>query len=53
MKCPHCGEKVPAPFGWIVHVYASGPTGKPELDVVILTCTHCDAILGAVNLPQS
>jgi len=52
MKCPHCGQTIAAPFGWIVHVYAQGAAGKPEVDLIILSCSNCSAILGAVNKPK-
>jgi len=52
MKCPHCGQHVPAPFGLIVHVYAQSAAGKQEVDVIMLTCPSCQTILGAVNKPK-
>ncbi len=51
MKCPHCGKSVAAPNADNVSVYIHGITGRPEIDVIILSCSHCSAILGAVNLP--
>ncbi len=52
MKCPHCNQTIAAPFGWTTSVYAPGPEGKPKIDVVILTCPNCQAILGVVNKPE-
>jgi len=53
MKCPHCGESVPAPNADKVSVYIHGIVGRPEVDVIILSCNNCGAILGTVNSPQS
>lgn len=53
MKCPHCGKNVPAPNADKVSVYVHGAIGRPEIDIIVLSCSNCDAILGAVSLPQS
>ena len=45
MKCPHCGERVSWPRGKLDYV-----EGVP---VIILYCPDCQAILGAVNAPET
>jgi len=53
MKCPHCGQVVAAPNADNVSIYVHGVHGRPEVDVIIISCSNCNAILAAVNSPQS
>lgn len=48
MKCPYCGETVTSPFGRDVNATVS----HRGMDVIMLYCPHCKAILGAVNKPK-
>jgi len=48
MKCPHCGETFPVPHGHEVHIVAA----FRGVDIIIITCPKCQAILGAVNKPE-
>ena len=52
MKCPHCGEQTKL-NGQIEAVPVSGPAGLARTAIIILTCIKCNAILGAVNMPES
>jgi hypothetical protein len=53
MKCPYCGESMSTPNADKVSAYIHGIKGLPEVDVVVISCSKCGAILGAVNPPQS
>ena len=49
MKCPQCGQTISRPSAQVVQVEASF---KP-VEVIILVCPNCDAVLGAVNEPKT
>ncbi len=51
MKCPHCGEKTKL-NSQLEIVPVSAPAGLAKEAVIILTCIKCDAVLGAVNVPE-
>jgi len=53
MKYPHCGESASTPHADKVSAYLHGVKGLPEVDVIVISCNRCGAILGTINPPQS